>query len=288
MAIHWFPGHMAAATREIKEAMSGVDVVLEVLDARVPRSSCNPMVDDLRGSKPHIKVMAKADLADPAVTAHWVRVFEATPGVRAIPHESAHPERARKLVDLARTLLPADRNKARPMQLLVLGVPNVGKSTLINTLAKRTIAKTGNVPAVTKHQQVVPIPGNVVLVDTPGFLWHKLDPPDVGYRLAVSGSIVDRVIDYTDVAMWAIRYFRTTYPELLKARYKLAALPEDDAGTLEAIARKRACVASGGDVDWHKVSELVVREFRQGTLGRITLERPSDWARPEPVVEAPP
>ena len=189
MSINWYPGHMAVAAREIRKVMPTVDLVLEVLDARLPFSSENPLVNDLRGDKPYLKVLNKADLADPIVTSAWIDRLEETLGVRAFAHTQTQPDLAKRLLSVGRKMLPADRNPGKDVNVMILGVPNVGKSTLINTLAGRNLAETSNKPAITKRQQTIPIPGKYLLVDTPGFLWPKLTPPDCGYRLAMSGAI---------------------------------------------------------------------------------------------------
>lgn len=274
MTINWFPGHMAVATREIRKAMPTVDFILEVLDARLPFSSENPLLHMLRGEKPHIKVLNKSDLADPDVTAAWVRRLEQTPGVRAFPHTMTDPEVAKRLLSLGSTMLPADRYAGNPATVMILGVPNVGKSTLINTLAGRNIAETSNKPAVTKRQQRIPLGRSYVLLDTPGFLWHKLTPAECGYRLAVSGAIADTAIEYQDIGPFAIRFLRDAYPQALIDRYGLAALPEDDVDILNAIAARRGCVRAGGVVDVQRVCEVVIQDLRRGSFGRISLERP--------------
>ncbi len=274
MAINWYPGHMKTAKREIRKAMSRVDVVLEVLDARLPDTSENPLVAGLRGERPCIKVLNKQDLADPAVTAAWLERLQQTPGVLALAHDREQTGQARRLLSMARELLPAERDPTRTMVMMIVGVPNVGKSTIINTLANRSIAKTSNKPAVTRRQQEIKLPGRVLLLDTPGFLWPKLSPPACGYRLAISGAIADTAVDYLDMAMFAARWLLTDYPDALRERYNLDDLPDQPHALLDAIAARRGCVRKGGVVDLQKVSELLIREIRQGRLGRLSFERP--------------
>jgi ribosome biogenesis GTPase A len=281
MAIHWFPGHMATAKRDIRNAMPDVDLLLEVLDARIPFTSQNPMVDALGRDKPRIKVLNKADLADPAITDAWLAHLATVPGVRACAIQANQPGRARALLDAAtadvrRSLLPVDRSPSRRVQVMVLGVPNVGKSTLINALAGRTIAKTGDKPAVTKGTQRVDDVGDFVLLDTPGFLWPRLSPAACGYRLAITGAIAETAFDYEDLALFAGRFLLAAYPAGLRSRYGLASLPDDPAALLDAIAARRGCLGRGGVVDRPKVATLLIREFRQGLLGRISLETPAD------------
>lgn len=274
MAINWFPGHMNKAKREIRKAMRKVDVVIEVLDARLPDSSENPLVAQLRGDKPCIKLLNRQDLADPAVTADWIAYLREKPGVVALAHDRGKVDQARKLVGRARLLLPPERNAHRTVTAMIVGVPNVGKSTLINTMAGRNIARTSNKPAVTKTQQQVQVAPDFVLLDTPGFLWPKLYPPACGYRLAVSGAIADTAVDYLEMALFAVGWLMADYPQALRERYGLAELASEPLDVLEAIAARRGCVRKGGVIDHQKVSALLIREVRQGTLGRLSMERP--------------
>ena len=274
--INWFPGHMAKARREIGKAMPTTHVIFEVLDARLPFSSSNPLVTRLRRDTPCIKILNKSDLADPDVTDAWLEHFNAQPNTLAVALDGRQTGRVKELLDRMRPLLDPERNKTKPVRVMIVGVPNVGKSTLINTLAGRTLAKASNKPAVTRRQQVVPCPGNVLLVDTPGFLWPRLDPVECGYRLAVSGAIADNVVHYEHLGEFTARFLIARYPELTKARYKLDTLPDEPIPLLHAIAPKRGCLRKGGVIDLQKVSEVVVRDVRQGNLGRISLERPED------------
>lgn len=281
MSINWFPGHMHKARKEIAEVMPQVDIIIELLDARIPSSSENPLVPALRGNTPCIKVLNKADLADPEATAKWVAHLEATDGIKALPLSQQHPEEIRKLLAMCEDLLPQRNLEKRSARALILGVPNVGKSTLINTLAGRVIAKTGNEAGITKSQQRIKLANDMVLTDTPGFLWPKLNPPHCGYRLAITGAIKDTVFDYVDIAMFAAEYLAKTNPEPLLQRYELAELPEVDVEILEAIAARRGCMRKGGSVDLQKVSVLFITELRAGLLGRFTLETPAMIAQEE-------
>lgn len=274
MSINWFPGHMHKARKEIAEIMPQVDIIIELLDARIPASSENPLVPELRGDTPCIKVLNKADLADPAATAIWVAQLEQTQGIKALPLSQQHPEKIRDLLALCNAMLPHRNLEKSAARAMILGVPNVGKSTLINTLAGRVIAKTGNEAGITKAQQRIKLPNNVVLTDTPGFLWPKLSPPHCGYRLAVTGAIKDTVFDYIDVAMFAAEFLAKAYPEALRERYRIAELPELDIEILEAVGVQRNCVRKGGSVDLQKVSALLITELRAGQLGPLTLETP--------------
>ena len=277
LSIHWFPGHMATARREIRKAMPGVDLVIEVLDARIPFSSENPLVAELRGERPCIQILNKSDLADPRVTAEWLACIAAIPGKRAFSHHMHQSNLLQTVAALARGLVPPVRN--RPMMAMILGIPNVGKSTIINALAGRSIAKTANKPAVTQMQQRVKVGTDLVLLDTPGFLWPRLTPEACGYRLAVTGAISDRVVDYPDLAIFAARFLSKRYPIALATLYGLDALPADETALIEAIGRRRGFLGKGGVVDLQRASERLIRDLRDGSLGPISLETPRDCGR---------
>lgn len=274
MSINWFPGHMHKARKEIAEVMPQVDIIIEMLDARIPFSSENPLVPQLRKDTPCIKVLNKADLADPQLTARWVAHFEQQAGVKAIPISQQNPEQIRALLQLCNTLLPERNLAIRAARAMIMGIPNVGKSTLINTLAGRTIAKTGNEAGVTKAQQRIKLDNNVILTDTPGFLWPKLSPASCAYRLAVTGAIKDTVFDYADIALFAADYLLQAYPETVMQRFGLSELPENDLALLDAIGIKRGCIRKGGVVDLEKAGSILITELRAGNLGAITLETP--------------
>lgn len=274
MAIQWFPGHMHKARKEIKKVMPKIDLIIEVLDARIPYSSENPLVAELRGDKPCIKLLNKSDLADPQVTQRWVEHFEAERNIKARAVSQENPSIIKQTLQLCRQFFP-DRNvSVRPVRVLIMGIPNVGKSTVINTLTGRVIAKVGDEPAVTKQQQKIILDNGIQLMDTPGFLWPKIHNVNSGYRLAVSGAIKSTAMEYDDVALFAAEYFLEAYPELLKKRYKLDQLPENDMDALESIGRKRGCLQAGGVINLHKVSELLLNEYRAGQIGAISLETP--------------
>lgn len=284
MAINWFPGHMHKARKEIKEIMPQIDLIIEVLDARIPFSSENPLVDGLRGEKPCIKVLNKSDLADPELTERWVKHLEQSQGVRAIPLTSEQPGQVKQLLELCRQMLPGKAQSDKLIRTMIMGIPNVGKSTLINTLAGRVIAKTGNEPAVTKRQQKINLQNGIVLSDTPGFLWPKLEPECCGYRLAVTGAVKDTAIEYEDVAFYAAEFLLKAYPEAVKQRYQLDAIPGSDLELMETIGKKRGCLRPGGRVNLHKASEILLNELRDGTLGRLTLETPEEVAEEQAIL----
>lgn len=274
MSINWFPGHMHKARKEIAEVMPQVDVIIEMIDARIPFSSENPLVPELRGNTPCIKVLNKADLADPALVSVWQAHFEQQQGVRAIPISQQNPEQIRALLDLCTELLPERNFDVRGPRAMIMGIPNVGKSTLINTLAGKIIAKTGNEAGVTKTQQRIRLENGVILTDTPGFLWPKLTPPSCGYRLAITGAIKESAYDYADIALFAAEYLLKTYPERLQARYQFDELPDHDLALLDAIGEKRGCMVKGGRVDLTKAGAILINDLRSGQLGAVCLENP--------------
>jgi ribosome biogenesis GTPase A len=286
MTIQWYPGHMTKARRTIAEVMPLQDVILEVLDARLPRSSENPVVRELRRHKPVIKVLNKSDLADPTATKAWLRFFEEevhpSPGdglppgkVVAIALTTTRPSEARaKIPELCRKLALHPRGPGKTPRVLVVGIPNVGKSTLINTLMERKVAKVGDEPAVTKSLQRVTLKDGMTLSDNPGIMWPKIEDEDASYRLALSGGIPDSAIDFESVALYGAGFLLQHYAELLRARYKLAELPSRPLTLLEEIGRRRGALRAGGVVDLHKAADVLIHDFRQGALGRISLEFP--------------
>jgi ribosome biogenesis GTPase A len=275
MAINWFPGHMHKARKEIKKVMPQMDLIIEVVDARIPFSSENPLVPSLRGDTQLIKVLNKRDLADPEVTSQWLEWLERERGVRALTLTHNQRKEALAILDLAQEMTPDHDREKSALRVMILGIPNVGKSTLINTLAGRPVAKTGNEPAVTRAQQAIKLPNNILLYDTPGFLWPKLSPEACGYRLAITGAIRSAVLDFEDVAMLEADFLVAHYPELVVNRYGLDETPRDGLALMDAIAVKRRFLGRGGVPNLHKVSEVLLNEFRSGTLGRISLETPA-------------
>ncbi len=274
MAINWYPGHMHKACKKIKEAMPKVDLIIEVMDARIPYSSENPAVASLRGDRPCLKILNKADLADPKITQQWIEYFEQEKAVQAIAISADQKGQAKKLPDLLRKFGPKRDFNLRPLRLMIMGIPNVGKSTLINALAGKTIAKVGNEPAVTKAQQRIVLGNGMVLSDTPGILWPRFEDENSGYRLAVTGAIKNTAIEYEDIAMYAADFFLRVYPNALTNRYKLKELPETDVALLEAIGRKRGALRPRGIIDMHKASEVLLHDYRSGALGRLSMETP--------------
>ena len=289
MAVQWYPGHMNKARRIIKETMSDVDLVIEVMDARIPFSSENPMVAELRQHRPCIKILNKSDLADPVITRMWMAHFEKEQGVKAQALSVLDKSRTKNLPDLCRKLLPERGSAVKSIRVMIMGIPNVGKSTLINTLAGKTIAKVGDEPAVTKvvssSQQRIILQGGIALSDTPGILWPKIENENSSYRLAVTGAIKNTAIDFEDIALFAADYLIDAYDEEIIKRYKLTQGPETGMQLLEEIGRRRGCLRAGGIIDIQRVSEILIHEIRSGALGRISFETPEMIAQ-ETKIEA--
>jgi len=267
MKIQWFPGHMHKAGKEIKESMPDVDLLIEIVDARLPFSSANPLLSDLRGNKPCIKILNKADLADPVRTQAWQDYLEQEEGVKTLATTALNSDAVPKVIDLCRKLVPNKTESTKVMHVLIMGIPNVGKSTLINALAGRTIAKTGNEPAVTKRQQRIDLNNGIILCDTPGMLWPNLENINTGYRLATTGAIKDTALKHDDVASFAGDFLLNHYPEALKTRYQISKLPDNDYDLSHIIGKKRGCLRAGGHIDMDKVAKILLLEIRDGLLG---------------------
>jgi ribosome biogenesis GTPase A len=265
---------MHKARKEIEEVIPQIDVIIEVLDARIPFSSENPMISTLRGDKPCVKVLNKRDLSDPELTQRWIEHFEKEQGVKAMAITTSNPQEVHKIMELCRKLAPHREDMGKNIRTMIMGIPNVGKSTIINTLAGRAIAQTGNQPAVTRRQQRINLQNGIVLSDTPGILWPKVENPHSGFRLAATGAVKDTAMEYIEVAFYTVEYLAKQYPELLKERYQLDELSDSDIELMEAIGAKRGCLRAGGQVDLHKASEILLHELRNGTLGQVTLELP--------------
>jgi ribosome biogenesis GTPase A len=266
---------MHKASKEIKQTLHQIDVVIEVLDARIPFSSQNPMLATLRGDKPCIKILSKSDLADPEKTQQWQTYLEQEQGVKTLAVTIEHPEKIRQLADLCHKMLPDKALGGRLINALIVGIPNVGKSTLINILAGRMIAKTGNEPAITKMQQRIAIGNGIVLMDTPGVLWANLENKNSGFRLATTGAIKDTAIDHEQIAYFAAEFLLQHYPEQVKERFQLTELPLSEQALLEAIGKSRGCLRAGGHIDADRVSKILLAELRAGMIGRLTLETPA-------------
>lgn len=275
MQIQWYPGHMHKASKELKQILPSVDLIIEVLDARIPFSSQNPMLASIRGDKPCIKILNKDDLADDSQTQQWQEYLDQQKGIKTLAVNMSHPERIKQLTALCHKMIPKKKHSDEPLNAVIMGIPNVGKSTLINILAGRAIAKTGNEPAVTKGQQRIALKSdNILLFDTPGMLWGNIENRNSGYRLAATGAIKDTAMDTDDVGFFTAEYLIQEYPQMLVDRYQLKNTPLLELELLEELGKKRGCLRSGGVVDLVKASKILLTELRAGTLGKITLETP--------------
>ena len=280
MAIQWFPGHMHLTRKAIEERIKDIDVVIEMLDARLPGSSANPMLAQLIQGKPGLKVLSKQDLADAERTQLWLDHYNAMPNVRAMGLDTSMVSPAKALIEACHQLAPNRGGLAKPMRVLICGIPNVGKSTLINTLKGKRAAKTGDEAGVTKLEQRITLADDFYLYDTPGVLWPRIIVEKSGYNLAASGAIGVNAFDDEEVALELLHYLMAHYPAAITARYKVQNVSEHtDETLLEAIARYRGAIQSGGKVNTTKASEIVIHDFRSAALGRLTLETPTEFAQ---------
>ncbi|SDW28196.1 ribosome biogenesis GTPase YlqF [Paenibacillus sp. CF384] len=289
MTIQWFPGHMTRARREIQEKLKLIDIAIELLDARVPLSSRNPMIDEILLNKPRLILLNKSDLADARTTEKWMAYF-ADLGYTSLSIDSSTGTRVNEIPVKVRQLLHDKIERQiskgitpRAIRGLIVGIPNVGKSTLINRLAGRAIAATGDRPGVTKGQQWIKVGKEMELLDTPGILWPKFEDPLVGQRLAMTGAIREQVLNIEDVAFFTVRELAKRYWPMLSERFGLKDPPKDYEDNdeivrlMEDIGRKRGCLISGGRVDLEKTSGIILREMRAGNMGRLSLEAPEDF-----------
>lgn len=275
MVIQWFPGHMIETENQLIKEISKIDAVLEILDARLPLSSANSFVDKLCKQKFRLKVLNKTDLADPKETLLWLKYFKNNriPAVSTCGTDPSHVFYA-----LNDCIAQTNRNKARKLKIMVLGIPNTGKSTILNTLSGKKIAKTGNSPAITKHQQRSSLPNNIDVYDTPGILSPEIESQKKAYLLAASGAISDTAFEYNDVALFSAAILIKRYPHLLMERYPfLVTIPDNPTMLIEKIGLKRGCLKKGGLIDYQKASEILIRELRAGKIGKISFETPRDY-----------
>ncbi len=285
MTIQWFPGHMHATRQAISERMkAGIDVVIELLDARLPGSSANPLLADLTQGRPCLKVLNKQDLADPARTERWLTHWRAQASTGAIGLDASERTPAARLATACQELAPQRGRLDRPLRILICGVPNVGKSTLINTLVGKRAAKTGDEAGVTKNEQRIALAPGVYLFDTPGMLWPKIIVPKAGFHLAACGSVGRNAYDEQEVALELLETLQVAYPDALVARYGLPSSAAEVAvqpseALLEAIGQRRGAVRAGARVDLQKAAEVVINDFRAGHTGRLTLETPEEFTR---------
>ena len=276
MSIQWFPGHMNSARRKAAESMEKVDMVIEVLDARVPLASSNPMIESLRKARqrPCLKILNKSDLADPAATKAWLAYFSQQKDVHAVAITTKKPAEVAKIPDHCLKIAPHRGTPLKPLRVMIMGIPNVGKSTLMNALLKKRVAKVGDEPAVTKTQQRLYLGNNIVLIDTPGLMWPKIEHPTDGLMLAASHAIGVNAIIEEEVATFLAEQLLMRYAVLLKARYGVSDAVTDGVGVIEAIAARRGYRLKGGAADVEKAAHTLMQDYRSGALGRISLETP--------------
>ena len=280
MAIQWFPGHMNKAKKAIAERIKSVDMVIEMLDARMPASSENPLLAQLSKGKPKLKILNKQDLADPERTKVWLEHYNSRQDTRAIVLDSSETGAHGKITQACRAMIPHRQGIEKPLRVLICGIPNVGKSTLINGMIGKKSAKTGNEPGITKAEQRLFLADDFWLYDTPGMLWPKIIVEEGGYNLAAGGAVGRNALDEEEVALELLDYLRRHYLALLQERYQADKDPSshwDDTSWLEWIAKKRGAVLSGGRINYQKAAENILTDFREGKIGRITLETPNQW-----------
>ncbi len=281
MAIQWYPGHMTAARKKAAETMEFIDVVIEVLDARLPAASHNPMIDEMRlfRQRPNLKILNKADLADPEATQAWLNHFNAQPNTKAVALSCKKPGDAKKIPGICRQLAPHRGTHLKPLRMMIMGIPNVGKSTLMNALLNRRAAKVGDEPAVTKSQQRFELDATMSITDTPGMMWPKIEYDSDGYMLAASHAIGRNAVIDEDVAVFLADNLLKNYPTLISERYKLDAMKldvkaMDGVDLLEAIAKRRAFKRRDGLLDIERTAMVFLTEYRQAKIGRVSLETP--------------
>ena len=276
MSIQWFPGHMVAAQKKAAETMEFTDVVIEVLDARMPGASQNPMIKELGATRQraHLKVLNKSDLADPKITDQWIQFFNALPKTKAIAISCKKPGDSKKILSACKSLAPHRNSPLKPLRMMIMGVPNVGKSTIMNAILNKRIAKVGDEPAVTKQQQRHQINDHMVLVDTPGMMWPKIEHESDGYLLAASNVIGKNAYFEQEVGEVLLAILFKSYPEHLSKRYKVEGASHDTINYLELLAEKKKFPLKNEQKDLERAAIILINDYRQGLLGKISLESP--------------
>ncbi|CAN5894769.1 ribosome biogenesis GTPase YlqF [soil metagenome] len=276
MSIQWFPGHMNAARKKAAETMENTDLVIEVLDARIPQASCNPMVEQLRifRQRPCLKILNKSDLADPHATKAWLDFYNSQKGVRAVALSCKKPSDVAKIPGFALEQAPHRGVPTKPLRMMIMGIPNVGKSTLMNALLKKRVANVGDEPAVTKVQQRLYLGKNMILTDTPGMLWPKIQHPTDGLMLAASHAVGVNALIEEEVATFLAEIILLRYPQYLTTRYSIDTAGIDAVSVIEGVAKKRGYRLKGGDWDYEKAAHTLLLDYRSGALGRVSLETP--------------
>ncbi len=276
MSIQWFPGHMTKTKKLIRENLKKVDVVIELLDARAPLASRNPLLEELTGTKPHLILLGKLDLADPHVTREWMKTLEQEAPVRVLGVNSRNRATLKEVPKACKALC---KGRAwlgrRPIRAMIVGIPNVGKSTIINTLGGKRKALVEDRPGLTRQAQRVILSRDLQVLDTPGLLWHKFDDPLVGLKLACLGSIKDQILPLEEIAAEVLDYLCRVYPQTLQKRYGVGGKPQNGAELLQAVGEARGLLTKGGLVDHLRTARMVLKELRGGDIGRISLEAPA-------------
>ncbi len=282
MTIQWFPGHMSKALRQVEEKLKYVDIVLELRDCRIPYSSSNPKIESIIKNKPRLIILNKGNMADRRKTNEWISYYK-DKNIVCLAIDSITNYNVDQIIPYANEILKPVMQKEkekglkeRPIKAMIIGIPNVGKSTLINTLAKKRVAQTGDKPGVTKNLQWINVKNEMMLLDTPGVLWPKFEDQLVGSRLAVTGAIKDNILPLDDVAVYALDFLKMNYPEQLKERYKLKELSDSNIEIMEMIGRNRGCLLPGNKINYDKVIDILLYEIRNEMLGKLTFEIPGD------------
>ena len=278
--INWYPGHMAKTKKQIIEDLKLIDIVIEILDARIPLASQNPDIENCIKDKNKIIVLNKADLADNNITNKWIEFYKSN-GIKAIAVESNNSKGIKEVIEAIKSEYDIIKEKymqkgriGRAIRVMIVGIPNVGKSTFINSIAKRNTAKVGNKPGVTKQKQWIKITNEIELMDTPGMLWPKLENKDFAMHLAFAGTIGKNAIDKEEIAYYLLEYLIKNYPQRLTERFNISLDEKETVDVLEEIAKKRGAIISGGNINMQKVSDIILNDFQNGKLGRITIELP--------------
>ncbi|RTK96872.1 MAG: ribosome biogenesis GTPase YlqF [Neisseriaceae bacterium] len=281
MHIQWFPGHMNRAKRAVAELVEDIDIVIELLDARAPLSSCNPLIQNIIKFKRKIRILNKSDLSDPELNKIWLEYFTKQENTTAILGDKDNKKQRERIIKICQDLAPARGTSfEKPLRVMITGIPNVGKSTLINQLTGKKSAKTGDVPAVTKANQRLYINDTFIIYDTPGMMWQKIRYPQIGYNLALCNSIGRNALDEELLALYLIEFvLASEYRDNFVTRYKLKPehLTQNPDNLLNTLANKRGCIMTGGVIDRQKISEIVIQDFRDGKFGKISLETPDMW-----------